>query len=187
MSLKGTNTTSDYIEYDRAVSVAEKLLKEDGKKVIGLYIMVAVNTGLRIGDILNLKFSDLKGDTLKLTEQKTGKKREIKLNERIRRAIESFGQSGDGFVFVSQKGVVYARQSINVILKEEFAREAKKLNISSHSLRKAMGRKVFENNGESEKALTYLSELFNHASPSITRKYLGIRQEELNNIYDCLV
>lgn len=187
MSLKGTNTTSDYIEYDRAVSVAEKLMKDDNRKVIGLYIMVAVNTGLRIGDILKLKFSDLKSDTLKLTEQKTGKKREIRLNERIRKALDAFGDNGDGFVFRSQKGGVYARQSINVLLKEEFAKEAKKLNISSHSLRKAMGRKVFENNGESEKALTYLSELFNHASPAVTRKYLGIRQEELNNIYDCLV
>ncbi len=89
-------------------------------------------------------------------------------------------------MFVSQKGSVYTRQSINVILKEVFAKEAKKLNISSHSLRKSFGRKVFENNGESEKALTYLSELFNHTSPTITRKYLGIRQEELNNIYDYL-
>ena len=186
MSLKGANTTSDYIEFEKAVYVAEKLLKVEKTKVIGLYITVSINTGLRIGDILKLKFEDFKNETLKLTEQKTGKTREIKINERIRKVLTYFPDK-TGFCFVSQKGTTYSRQSINVILKEVFAKEAKKLNISSHSLRKAMGRRVFENNGESEKALTYLSELFNHSSPAITRKYLGIRQEELNNIYDCLV
>jgi len=28
-----------------------------------------------------------------------------------------------------------------------------------------------------------LSELFNHSTLSITRKYLGLRQEELNEVY----
>ena len=142
---------------------------------------------MRIGDILSLRFEDFKGNAIKLKEQKTNKKREIKINESIRKALSNFGRLNEGLVFISQKGSVYTRQSVNVLLKNAFAKEAKKLNISSHSMRKAMGRKVYENNGESEKALTYLSELFNHTSPAVTRKYLGIRQEELNNIYDCLV
>ena len=29
-------------------------------------------------------------------------------------------------------------------------------------------------------------ELFNHSSVSITKRYLGLRQEELLNTYDCL-
>ena len=187
MSLVGTNTTSDFIDFNKATAIGEKLLKSEKTRIIGLYIIVSINTGLRIGDILELQYEDFKGETFKLKEIKTGKKKEIKINSSIRKALTHFGKLNEGFVFVSQKGSVYTRQSINVILKEVFAKEAKKLNISSHSLRKSFGRKVFENNGESEKALTYLSELFNHTSPAITRKYLGIRQEELNDIYDCLV
>lgn len=68
-------------------------------------------------------------------------------------------------------------------LKNVSIKESKKHNISSHSLRKSFGRRVYENNNESEKSLIYLSELFNHTSLSVTRKYLGIRQEELNDIY----
>ena len=186
MSEKGTITTSDYIEFSKAMYVGEKLLKNEKTKVLGFYIIVAINTGLRIGDILNLRFEDLSQDTIKLNEQKTNKKREIKVNDNIKKALNSFGKFKEGSIFISQKGCVYTRQSINVLLKNAFAKEAKNYNISSHSLRKSMGRKVYENNGESEKALTYLSELFNHTSPAITRKYLGIRQQELNNIYDCL-
>ena len=66
-------------------------------------------------------------------------------------------------------------------LKEMF--ETKNIAISSHSLRKTFGRQVWNNNGESDKALLYLSELFNHSSPAITKRYLGIRQEELDDIY----
>ena len=56
-------------------------------------------------------------------------------------------------------------------------------DISTHSLQKAFGRRVWENNNESEKALLYLSDSFNHTSIAITRNYLGLRKEELNDIY----
>jgi hypothetical protein len=57
------------------------------------------------------------------------------------------------------------------------------LIVSTHSLRKTFLLKVWLNNNEKDKALLYLSELFNHLSPAITKQYLGIRQEELEAIY----
>ena len=48
-----------------------------------------------------------------------------------------------------------------------------------------MGRRIVEQAGEnSEMALIKLSELFNHSSPQITRRYLGLRHEELMEVYD---
>ena len=37
-----------------------------------------------------------------------------------------------------------------------------------------------------EMALIKLSELFNHASPMVTRRYLGLRREELGEVYEML-
>ena len=187
MSVKGSNTTSDYIEFEKAMSVGEKLLRDEKKKTIGLYIIISVNTGLRISDVIKLKLENLKADTIKLIEKKTNKRKEVKINDNIREALKHVTGLTDGYLFTSQKNTLYTTQSINRILKDTFRKEAKTLNISSHSMRKSFGRKVYESQGESEKALNYLSELFNHTSLSITRKYLGIRQEELNNIYDCIV
>ena len=38
----------------------------------------------------------------------------------------------------------------------------------------------------SEPAIVNLMELFNHSSVAITKRYLGLRQEEILQIYDCL-
>lgn len=187
---KGVVSTSDYLDFDRATRVAEKLLKDDKKKILGLYIIVAINTGLRVGDILKLRwehFKDNRRGFIVVIEGKTKKPRRIDLNESILTAVAQFTNVPlHSFIFKSQKESktgTYTIQQINRLLKSTFEKEAKDLNISSHSLRKTFGRRVYSMNGESENALIYLSEIFQHSSMSITRRYLGIRQEELTNIY----
>ena len=60
-------------------------------------------------------------------------------------------------------------------------------NFSSHSLRKCFGREIFNRSSENaELAIVKLSQLFNHNSTFITRKYLGISQKELLETYDVL-
>ena len=75
-----------------------------------------------------------------------------------------------------------------VILKEIKKKYRLKVkNFSCHSLRKTFGRQVYTMNGEnSELALVKLMELFNHSSVAITKRYLGLRQEEILETYDCL-
>lgn len=177
-------TKSDYINFDKCLNTGRRLINSDKQSLIGFYIIVSINTGLRISDVLRLKWSDLMKEDLVIKEKKTNKIRTIKINPTIHSALSKFNPiDEDDFIFKSQKGTVFSVQQINRVLKEIFKTESKHLNISSHSLRKSFGRRVYENNNESEKSLVYLSELFNHTSLSITRKYLGIRQEELNDIY----
>ena len=60
-------------------------------------------------------------------------------------------------------------------------------NFSTHSFRKTFGRQVYNQNSENaELALVKLMELFNHSSIGITKRYLGLRQEELLQTYDSL-
>lgn len=180
MSLKNSITTADYIDFDKATSTANKLLKDSKTELIGRYIIIAINTRLRSGNIFKLTYEQLKGKKLTIIESKTGKKKIIALNDAIRSIIPA---DASGSPFITQKGGILTIQHLNRLLKEVFAKESKTLNISSHSCRKAFGRRVYENNNESEKALVYLSELFNHSSLTMTQKYLGLRQEELNDIY----
>ena len=182
MSKKGSITTTDYLDFDKATATAKKLLKDKKKQNIALYIIISINTGLRASDILKLRWSDMEGNTLVLKEQKTNKVRRIALNDNIQALSPPF-KDYTGHIFLSRKGSIYSIQQINRLLKQIFQREAKTKNISTHSLRKSFGRRVWENDNQSERALVYLMELFNHSSLAITKRYLGIRQEELDDIY----
>ena len=111
------------------------------------------------------------------------------LQQHIRECYEQIQPIGlKAPILVSQKGTVFTIQRINVILKEikkEYRLKVK--NFSCHSLRKTFGRQVYNMNSEnSELALVKLMELFNHSSLAITKRYLGLRQEEILETYDCL-
>ena len=184
------NKTSDYIEYDVALNKGLKLLNDDKQAIIGFFILFSTNSGLRISDTLRIKHSDLLGEKIILKEKKTKKVREITLNKVIKRSYQkltekldeiNFKYNENDFVFVSQKGTVYRTQSINVILKKIF--NSKQLQISSHSLRKSFSRKIYENMERSEYSLVLLSDILSHSSIAITRRYLGIRQEVIRDVY----
>ena len=91
-------------------------------------------------------------------------------------------------ILVSQKGTVFTVQRINVILKEVKRKYRLHVgNFSCHSLRKTFGRQVYTmNDNNAELALVKLMELFNHSNVAITKRYLGLRQEEILQTYDSL-
>jgi integrase len=184
MSLKNSVTTSDYLNFDATLNKAMKIIKTDKNYKLGFLVVFGINTGLRISDILKLKVEDLNNDSISLVESKTNKKRVIKLNDNVKTAFNLLKERNpniEGYVFTSNQNTIFSVQYINRVIKQMFG--GKNLSISSHSFRKTFGRAVFLRNNETDKALLYLSELFNHSSPAITKRYLGIRQEELDDIY----
>jgi integrase len=193
MSLKYSSTTADYLQWSEAMNLVRKLAKGSNYKM-SLLIALGCFTGLRISDILALRWNQiLDVDEFTVTEIKTGKQRTIRINmqlqQHIRDCYEHINPVGiNAPVLISQKGTVYTVQRINVMLKEVKKKYRLHIgNFSCHSLRKTFDRQVYNMNSDSsELALVKLMELFNHSSVSITKRYLGLRQEELLNTYDCL-
>lgn len=183
MSKKGEQTKADYINFDTALNTGKRLLNDKKTEKIGLYIIVSIYSGLRTGDVRTLTWDDLREETATIQEQKTKKRRTIQWNQEVKNAVNKIDTGKSGLVFISQKGSVYTPQQINRKLKDAFKSLSKDHNISTHSLRKTFGRRVYEVGNESEKALMYLSEMFNHTSINVTRIYLGLKQEEFNDIY----
>ena len=185
MSLKYSSTTADYLAWSDAMNLIRKLAK-DGNYKISLLIALGCFTGLRISDILSLRWKQI-------LEQKTGKVRTIRLNpqlqEHIKECYEYINPVGiNAPILISQKGTIFTVQRINIILKEVKKKYRLKIkNFSCHSLRKTFGRQVYNMNSDNaELALVKLMELFNHSSVAITKRYLGLRQEEILQTYDCL-
>ena len=193
MSQKYSTTTADYLIWSDAMNLIRKLVK-DGNYKMSLLIAIGCFTGLRISDILSLRWKQiLNVSEFTITEKKTGKRRTIRLNPELQRHIsdcyEHIQPIGvESPILVSQKGTTFSVQRINMILKELKQKYRLKINhFSCHSLRKTFGRQVYNMNSDnSELALVKLMELFNHSSVSITKRYLGLRQEEILETYDCL-
>ena len=193
MSLKYSTTTADYLVWSDAMNLIRKLAK-DGNYKISLLIALGCFTGLRISDILALRWKQiLHVEEFTIIEKKTGKKRTLRLNPQLQQHVaecyEHIQPLGiNAPILVSQKGTVFTVQRINVILKEVKKKYRLKVkNFSCHSLRKTFGRQVYNMNSDnSELALVKLMELFNHSSLAITKRYLGLRQEEILQTYDCL-
>jgi len=191
MSLKYSSTTADYLIWSDAMNLIRKLVK-DGNYKISLLIALGCFTGLRISDILSLRWKQiLNTDEFTVIEKKTGKVRTIRLNphlqEHIKECYEHIKPVGiNAPVLISQN--IFTVQRINIILKEVKKKYRLKIkNFSCHSLRKTFGRQVYNMNSDNaELTLVKLMELFNHSSVAITKRYLGLRQEEILQTYDCL-
>jgi integrase len=194
MSIKGQNTTTTYIEWNDFISLITRLEKDDNYKFC-LLISIGVFTGVRIGDLLNLTYSDLlNNETFTLREIKTKKQRSIKVNKDLKEIVSRIVLKSNitdlnQLIFINKYGTKAIDKSyVNVKLKELVKKYRIKVdgNISTHTFRKTLGRRVMEVNNYSNESLVLLMELFGHSSMSITKRYLGIREQEIHNVYDSL-
>lgn len=193
MSVKNSNVTSDYVEWNTMLLLVRKLYKDKNYRM-SLLIGCGSFFGLRISDILSLTWNMLlDGDTFTLVEKKTGKRREIRINHNFQKHIMDCYEAlniadKSEKCFISRKNTVYSTQRINVLFKEIKQKYGLKVeHFSTHSMRKTFGRKIVEAAGSNaEFALIKLSELFNHADVMTTRKYLGLRSQELLETYELL-
>ena len=194
MSAKGSHTTADYIEWEKAINVVHRLYK-DGDYRMSAYIACGIFAGLRVSDLRQLRWFQLMGDqTIEIKEKKTGKVRIIKLNPDFQAHIHDCYQAlkiqnPNELCFLSQKKTVYSTQRLNIKLKEinkKYRLGVK--NMSNHSLRKAFGRRIFDMASETSKELCLikLSQCFNHSDCAITKRYLGLQTKEILECYDLL-
>lgn len=155
--------------------------------VLGLY------SALRISDILNLKWSDIydfKGGRLKsaitVTEQKTGKTNNFALNTHVQQAFYLYlhkkSISADEYVFCQRlhpNKPICRSQAYRIVRKAADSTVFNATHISCHSLRKTFGYHAWKQG--TPPAL--LMDIYNHSSYKVTKRYLGISQDERNSVY----
>jgi len=190
--MRKKQTATSGMDWNTMIGLALRL-KQD--KLYRDYLLITVGCyfGLRIGDLLSIKWINVIGkEELVLTEQKTKKIRRITINPNVTTALSfctnelklknKFDEND--FIFCNRWGGQLTISYINKRLKFIF----KKYNVvvrnaSSHTLRKTFGKRIYEADARSERALVYLSEIFSHSSISTTRKYIGITQEAIADMY----
>ena len=183
---KGSKIAVDPIRRMKDIQAISKLLTDNPRN--NLLFVMGTNNGLRTGDLLKLKVEDVKGmrvgDTLIIKEGKTGKRNMLVMNKSIHKSmqiyLEKIKSNDDDFLFKSRKGnKAIMVQCVNNMVKHWTQNINLKGNYGAHSLRKTWGyvqRTVYGVGFE------ILCKRFNHSSPAITMRYLGIEDKEVQNI-----
>lgn len=156
-----------------------------------LLLLFGLNTGLRIGDILPLKVKDVTaGNYIDIIEQKTGKQKRFPINKTLRREIDKYIKDKQlkpwDYLFESQKKCTepgkegqkkpISREQAWKILNKA-AKQFGIHHIGTHSMRKSFGYHMYQKTQD----IAMLMEMFNHSSPDITLRYIGINQEKIDD------
>ena len=165
------------------IGLVEKYLAKTSKRD-RLIFAFGINTGLRVSDILGLNVGDVKNKThVVIREKKTKKYKKFPLNNKLKQLIEEYLKETKELnhpLFLGDKGSRLHRSIVYRFIND--AIEKTKIDIGAigtHTMRKTFGYHHYKQNND----VALLQKIFNHSSPSITMRYIGIAQEELDESY----
>ena len=168
------------------INTVSLLLQKYGGDLYREIWKVGINVSLRISDLLAIRYSDLdlENRRLQLREKKTGKNKEIRLNDTVIKIVKKRRKEfpDDEYLFEVHSN----RASGKPISRQAVARKFKEVGetlgiaLSTHSMRKTRGFAMFSDG----KSIQMISKVLNHSSPSVTMAYLGITKEEVLATYD---
>lgn len=182
------------IRDERKVNAMKKILKAESLRDYALFTL-GINTGLRISDLLSLTFGHIERngkvkDRIYIREEKTDKENYFSVGPSAKKALQEYIDSVpirdySDPVFFSRKFAKgkkrrpISRQRAYTILNEAAAEIGIEEPIGCHTLRKTFGYMAYNRGYD----LALIQETLNHSSQKITLRYIGITQDQKDELY----
>lgn len=206
MQIQKSRSVLTSVEREKFMGTAQPIReKEELQKFINYYqdvqpsprnealIVLGLHTALRISDILSLRWQDVYDFEQKcyhthlfIREKKTGKKTVIAINSHVKKALDALKKerkavTSDNYIFTKSTDYTAPlnRSQAYRIVKHAAEDALHEEHISCHSLRKTFGYYAWKQG--TPPAL--LMDIYNHSSYAVTKKYLGIEQDERDSIF----
>lgn len=165
-----------------------------------MLFLCGINLGIRASDLCGLKYSFFMNndgtfkDSYSLQPKKTkktGKYVKLYFNQTVKKAITSYIeeypiQDMNEYLFKSRKGGAITEKALWKIIVDATVEAGIEKNVGSHTLRKTFGYHIWHNAEDKEKALVMLMSIFNHSSVATTKKYIGLMDEEIEDVFNSL-
>lgn len=182
-------------------------LVEHGRYRDNMLFIVGINVGLRVSDLIELRFSDFitsSGDYKTVFDvfekktrrsRKTAKNRRIGINGAVIWAINLYLDHADkeiklnDYLFPATRSDNNTghinRKTVDMFIKDVVSELGIDIKASTHTLRKTFGYQLMEAApvGKKEETLLLLQEIFGHSDTRVTRRYIGITQEDITDAY----
>lgn len=170
-----------------------------------LLFIIGINVGLRASDLVTLKWNfflngvsngeyDFK-EFYALQPKKTRKQKKfVKMffNNAVKKAVTEYlnefpTENLDSYLFESREGdESITTKTLWRIIKNAAKEAGLSDNYGSHSLRKTFGKFCFEQAEDKTRAVIMLQKIFNHSDSVTTLKYIGILDDDIEEMYDGL-
>lgn len=139
--------------------------------------LIGINSGLRMSDIVKLKKKDvISSKNPRIVEQKNGKTRILYLSS-LQELIQDYTKDlePEDYLFPSTKG---GHLEVNTVYQmfQKVAAILDRDDIGTHTLRKTFGYHYYKKT----KDVATLMEIFGHSSEKITKRYIGINEDEIS-------
>lgn len=144
-----------------------------------------LQVALRISDLLDVTLQQAQTGQLEIVEGKTGKLRQIKLNEKAMGIVKARSKSGATYLFEVDSNRAKGKPVSRVAVAKAFKAVGDEVGIhlGTHSMRKTRGWVMHQAGIQIE----MICKVLNHSSPAITMMYLGITQAEIDSTYEQFV
>lgn len=171
----------------KKIEAIKKVLRGSKLRDYVLFTL-GINSGLRVSDLLKLNVSDVldeKGrvkDRITIRERKTGKAKAFPFSDTVIKALKEYilDTHPQMALFPSRKGGgPITRQQAYRIINDAAKLVGIKDKIGTHTLRKTFGYHAYIAGVD----VTRIQSLLNHSSPKETLRYIGITQDELDDVY----
>jgi integrase len=146
---------------------------------VAAILTAEANLGMRVGDILRLRMCDIVRDgnryRLNMVEEKTGKQRKFTVPDEVYGFLRQYADAhkipDNALLFpISARQVQHHLKLVCDFLHYE--------NISTHSFRKWYATSIYNQNGHD---IVLVQRLLQHSSPMVTRRYIGVSDEQMEN------
>ena len=182
---KGDRIAVEPIRSLKNIKAISALTKDNARD--HLLFLIGINNGLRAADLIRLKAGEVRdmevGDTLTIRESKTQKDNILVINKTVHKALRAYldkvQPKSDDYLFASRKGSSHLQsQAVSKLVKSWTKAINLKGNYGAHSLRKTWGYIQRTVHGV---GFEIICKRYNHSSPAITMRYLGIQDKEVHS------
>jgi site-specific recombinase XerD len=188
---KRGSKTVDPIKSKREIQAVKNYLSGKNLRDYTVFV-VGINSALRVSDIVKLKGEDIFYEIgelkkeIRLIEKKTSKQKVFPINQSMKKALLEYFEyidkpSDDEYIFKSRQG---GNSPLSVKMAWRIFKDIRdnvklSTHIGTHSMRKTFCFMAWKQGVPIET----LMKILNHGSQSVTKRYIGITQEEINDVY----
>lgn len=178
----------DAVKTEDDIITIHTLLKKHGSQDYSDVWKLGINVAYRISDLLSIekKHINLDKREIEIVEQKTNKKRTVRLNDTAMKIIlrRLSDNPEDKYLFQSRK--LDKEGNPRPMHRSVIARKFQEIGyivgirLGTHSMRKTRGFMMHK----AGVSIEQIARVLNHSSPAVTMAYIGLTQEETLSTYD---